>query len=149
MVLVLPGFWFWLVRLGLDILLGVYIIIWNMNMESPFSAENTTIVLYLEPFLDSYNKTYINILTLSGMPKGPLENMVTRIHPRALSEYQSSSLSLSRDCMHALLRYPKSGGGGVYKQNNPYMYAEDIPSVLSCLIIYVKTKTIRWVKIKT
>lgn len=100
-------------------------------MESPFSAENTTIVLYLEPFLDSYNKTYINILTLSGMPKGPLENMVTRIHPRALSEYQSSSLSLSRDCMHALLRYPKSGGGSM---KNPYMYAEDIPSVLSYLI---------------
>jgi hypothetical protein len=104
-------------------------------MESPFSSENTNIVMYLEPFLDSYNKTYLNILTFSGMPKGPLEKMVARINPPALSEYQSySSMSGIGGCMHALLRYPKSGMGSMKKNNHVYMYADDIPSVLSYLI---------------
>lgn len=103
-------------------------------MESPFSSENTNIVMYLEPFLDSYNKTYLNILTLSCMPKGPLEKMVARINPPALSEYQSSmgfGTGISGGCMHALLRYPKSG---IKKNNHVYMYSDDIPSVLSYLI---------------
>ena len=57
-------------------------------MESPFKKQNSTIVMYLEPFLNSYTKNYQNIITLSDMPDGSLANMVTMISSPKLSQFQ-------------------------------------------------------------
>jgi hypothetical protein len=108
----------------------------NGNPESPFSSSSGSVVLYLEPVLNSYFKSYQNILTLSVMPSGPLKNMVSRIKFPKLSEFSSSSpfspfSPFSIECgTYVLGRYTSSIN---MSNSDSFMYADDIPSVLSYL----------------
>jgi hypothetical protein len=121
-------------------LCGIYI----MEMISPFGKSNQTFVLYLEPVLNSYYKTYQNIITISTMPPGPLADMVTMINLPKLSPFQEagqfSNPNMGRGfgCVYVLLRYQKnvcSVSGNVGKNTDAFMGADDIPSVLA----YLKT----------
>jgi hypothetical protein len=111
-------------------------------MESPFAKENQTIILYLEPILNTYYKTYQNIITLSGLPSGPLEEMVTMISTAKLSPFQEANTysdpalnsGLGSNCTYVLLRYPKKNGGMNWKNTDTFMGADDIPSVFSYLL---------------
>lgn len=109
-------------------------------MESPFANTNSSVVMYLEPYLNSYYKSYQNIITFSDMPTGPLADMVSMISAPKLSPFQQSSPFTSNvnNCMYVLLRYPKSQGGGrvgsgALKRSDIFMGAEDIPSVFGYL----------------
>jgi hypothetical protein len=104
----------------------------NGNHESPFSSSSGSIVLYLEPVLNSYFKSYQNILTVSSMPSGPLKNMVFRVQFPKLSEFSSSSpfSSVSECGTYVLGRYTSSIN---MSNSDSFMYADDIPSVLSYL----------------
>ena len=110
-------------------------------MESPFKKQNSTIVMYLEPFLNSYTKNYQNIITLSDMPDGPLANMVTMISSPKLSPFQYLNNGNNvNNCIYVLLRYPKQscgfgggGGNGGIKHPDFFMGADDIPSIFGYL----------------
>jgi len=104
-------------------------------MESPFYKNNSqSIVLYLEPYLNTYYKNYQNIITLSNMPVGPLADMVTTISFPKLSAFQNASpfFSNPNNCTFVLLRYPKNSGYNL-KTTDCFMGADDIPAVLSYL----------------
>jgi len=108
----------------------MYILFMN---ESPFSSQSGSVILYLEPFLNTYLKTYQNILTLSVMPSGPLKNMVSRIKFPKLSEFSTSSpfSPFSIECgTYVIGRYTSSIN---MSNSDSFMYADDIPSVLSYL----------------
>jgi len=112
-------------------------------MESPFdNAANKTCVLYLEPMLNSYYKTYQNILTVSNIPEGPLSTLVQTISAPRLSPFQSvnafspppiSRTAYSQTFMLALSRYPTSATNGGIKCADNFMYAADIPNVVGYL----------------
>lgn len=112
-------------------------------MESPFdNPANKTVALYLEPMLNSYYKSYQDILTLSDMPAGPLQQMVARINVPKLSEFQSLSAfspppasrsSYSTTCLLALCRYPTDRAHSTAKCGDYYMYAGDVPNVYGYL----------------
>lgn len=105
----------------------------NGNLESPFSSSSGSIILYLEPVLNSYFKSYQNILTVSSMPSGPLKNMVSRIKFPKLSEFSTFSpfSPVSIECgTYVLGRYTSSIN---MTNSDAFMYADDIPSVLSYL----------------
>ena len=103
----------------------------NENTESPFASSSGSIILYLEPFLNTYFKTYQNILTLSAMPPGPLKNMVFRMQSPKLSEFQTPSpFSCGSSCLYVLGRYTKSVN---MNDSDSFMFSDDIPSVLSYL----------------
>lgn len=105
----------------------------NGNQESPFSASSGSVVLYLEPVLNSYFKSYQNILTVSAVPSGPLRNLVSRIKFPKLSEFSTFSpfSSVSIECgTYVLGRYTSSIN---MSNSDSFMYADDIPSVLSYL----------------
>jgi hypothetical protein len=108
-------------------------------MESPFKKANKTVVLYLEPILNKYFKSYQNVITMNCMPDGPLSDMVAMINLTKLSPFQDSGVFSSANfngskCNHVLLRYPISQFGGVnWKAADTFMGADDIPSVLSYL----------------
>jgi len=122
----------------------MYIFIESLeSMESPFATSNQSFVMYLEPILNSYYKTYQNVITLSIMPSGPLANMVTSMSTTKLSPFQESGAfsspgMFSDNCVYVLLRYPKQGSGfggrGSIKHPDYFMGADDIPSVLSWLV---------------
>jgi hypothetical protein len=111
-------------------------------MESPFAKSNSSFVLYLEPILNNYYKTYQNIITMNTMPTGPLADLVTIINAPKLSPFQEfgqfSSPNFGRGggCTFVLLRYPKSAcgvSGNIGKNIDVFMGADDIPSVLAYL----------------
>lgn len=103
-------------------------------MESPFAAANSSVVLYLEPYLNSFFKSYQNIITLSSMPSGPLSNLVSTISSPKLSPFHDNSPFSSPSCTFALMRYPTSGNGRhSAKNSDSFMGADDIPSVFSYL----------------
>lgn len=94
-------------------------------METPFEKENNTTILYLEPVLDQ--NIYLNVLTLSGIPKGSLSKMTRQINTQQLSSFQTFS---NPKCTYALTRYPNPNSNS---KNNFWMLEEDIPSVFSYL----------------
>jgi len=106
-------------------------------MESPFDNYNSHCILYLEPFLNNFHKTYQNVITLSSMPDGPLANLVTTTSTSKLSPFQqlNSISSNPSNCVHVLLRYPKNSAGHISSVKNAeyFMGHDDIPSILSYL----------------
>ena len=114
------------------------------NRASPFTTSRTN-VMYLEPVLNSYYKTYQNVITFSQCPVGPIKDMVTTMSPPKLSSFQTASpffnpgygRGINSGCVNVLMRYP-TGAGGSYsaapKCADAYMGADDIPSVLSYLM---------------
>ena len=81
-------------------------------MTSPFDSANSIITMYLEPILHPHFNSYINVITLSSMPSGPLSDMVKVMNFPKLSPFQqvgrfASPFATSATCIHTLLRYPK------------------------------------------
>lgn len=97
-------------------------------MESPFDECNT-VILYLEPILNTYCQQYMNILTLNTIPNGPLRELVFPISPEKLSPFQTWGSSLS--CLFVLSRYKNTKPS--MNNINTFMYDNDIPSVISYL----------------
>ena len=81
---------------------------------------NRWFVLYVEPILDRTTKTYQKIITLDGIPAGPLGGIVRRIHTPRLSEFQP--YSANNPCVYALTR-----------PGATYWLSEDIPELLAYL----------------
>lgn len=102
----------------------------DCNMESPFSESNT-FILYLEPILNTYHQNYMNVLTVSSIPNGPLRELVYAISPEKLSPFQISSWQCSPSCTYVLGRYRNCKP--TMNTINTFMYANDIPSVISFL----------------
>jgi len=117
-------------------------------VESPFAkhgpGSGSTFVLYLEPILNPYFKTYQNIITLDRMPGGVLADVVGLVNLPKLSPFQEAGVFsapyygrghgvLGGSCVNVLLRYPKSAGGFSWKNTDTFMGADDIPSVLGYL----------------
>ena len=105
-------------------------------MDSPFANKNNTfIVLYLEPYLNTYYKTYQNIITLSGRPVGPLSDFVTTLSYPKLSPFQESGQMLSPNstCLHGLIRYPNNNNYTV-KNSDYFLGSDDIPNLFSFLL---------------
>lgn len=101
-------------------------------MESPFE-NNKTIAFYLEPILNPHTQVYQNIITLSTMPDGPLESMVTRQSFPKLSPFKQPNQTMRDQCVYALLRYPKETMSWNGKSRENFMNGEDVPSLFSYL----------------
>lgn len=93
--------------------------------ESPFEKyQSKTVILYLEPLLDTYNQTYVSALTLNTMPDGPLSKAVRIFNTPNLSPFQNTG-----NYTYILMKYPK-GNKGI---STNWMLSEDIPTVFSFL----------------
>lgn len=103
--------------------------------ESPFAKANSSFTLYLEPILNTYYKTYQNVITLSNIPPGPLSDMVATISTPNLSPFQQAPIIGNNpfNCTYALVRYPVKSSGSTIKNGDYFMVADDIPSVISYL----------------
>ena len=112
-------------------------------MQSPFDAMNSkTCTLYLESMLNTYYKSYQNILTVSNIPDGPLADLIKPFSSPKLSPFQSMSAwspaptsrtAYSQMCMLMVCRYPTSQMPNSIKHADNFMYAADIPNVIGYL----------------
>jgi hypothetical protein len=100
--------------------------------ESPFEASyGSSVILYLEPFLNTYLGEYMNILTVSDVPTGPLRDLVAHIRSEKLSPFTVCSPFDSESCKFVVSRYPRKKPS--MNCVDGFMMAKDIPSVLSYL----------------
>jgi len=100
--------------------------------ESPFEKyQHKTVVLYVEPLLDTYNKTYISALTFNAMPEGPIANLVRLYNSPNLSPFQTfTNVSYnSNNCTYIIMKYPN----GNKSNSKNWMTSDDIPAVFSFL----------------
>lgn len=108
-------------------------------MTSPFSSANKMCTLYLEPVLHPFFQSYLQVITLSSIPSGPLADLVDVVHFPKLSPFQQIGRFASpfagriNSCVYVLLRYPKGSVSASMKHVDSLMTADDIPSVLSYL----------------
>ena len=100
--------------------------------ESPFEKyQHKTVLLYVEPLLDTYNKTYVSALTLNAMPDGPLSKVVRIVNSPKLSPFQTftNTINSPNNCTYIIMKYPNANKA----ISTNWMLPEDIPTVFSYL----------------
>lgn len=113
----------------------------NTELISPFTSTGSSFSLYLEPMLNSYWKSYMQVITLNTMPDGALHDLVMPVNFPKLSPFQepgNSPFYTGSNCVFCLMRYPVGaigGSGAAFRMGDAFMGADDIPSVLSFLEI--------------
>ena len=97
-----------------------------------------TISLFTQPYLDTYNKCYKNIVTVNLVPQGPLQNLVTRIKLNTLSPFKQPGLcNPIQKCDFALVSLSFLGYGPMNsceKNGCNLMTADEIPTLFSYLL---------------
>ena len=100
-----------------------------------------TITLFSEPFLDTYNQCYKNIVTVNLLPQGPLSNFVRRINFPPLSKFKQPGLcSRVKMCGLALVSLENNDFGynynGCCRASNcsKLMVVDEIPNLFSFLL---------------
>jgi len=94
----------------------------------------SSFALYLEPVLNTFVKEYMNVITVSSMPLGPLQPLVSTLNAPKLSPFREPSPFDGRpfgSCIYVLMRYP---GKRALSCSDAFMTADDIPAVLGFLM---------------
>ena len=97
--------------------------------EKPTVAK--TVALFSQPYLDTYNKCYKNIVVINLMPQGPLADLVRFTNFPPLSEFKTPGpCSPLKQCGYALI----SLGGcnmGCGKFGEDLMVVDEVPDLIS------------------
>lgn len=105
----------------------------NIGIQHNPYYQNTskTISLFSQPYLDTYNKCYKNIVVTNLRPMGPLNNLVRVVNFPPLSEFKQSTLcSPIKNCGYALMSLNNTGCG---KMCGDLMLVDEIPNLISYL----------------
>ena len=90
-----------------------------------------TVSLFSQPYLDTYNQCYKNIVVLNRQPQGPLADLVVRVKFPPLSEFSEPGPCIrSKQCGFAIL----SLGMGCGKNCNNLMVVDEVPDLISFLV---------------
>jgi hypothetical protein len=90
-----------------------------------------TVTLFSQPFLDTYNQCYKNIVTINLMPQGPLAQIVRRVQFPPLSPFkQPGPCSRINNCGLALAAL----NGSCNKNCSNLMVVDEIPDLMSYLL---------------
>jgi len=90
-----------------------------------------TVTLFSQPFLDTYNQCYKNIVTINLMPQGPLAQMVRRVQFPPLSQFkQPGPCSRINNCGLALVAI----NGLCNKNCSNLMVVDEVPNLLTFLL---------------
>ena len=106
----------------------------NLNRGTPPPLINSakTVSLFSQPYLDTYNQCYKNIVVVNLKPQGPLGELVRFVKFPPLSEFkQPGPCSPLKDCGYAIISLDgctgKTGG-------NDLMVVDEIPNLMSFLL---------------
>ena len=94
--------------------------------EKPITAK--TVALFSQPYLDTYNQCYKNIVVINLMPEGPLAHLVRFTKFPPLSEFKTPGpCSPLKQCGYALI----SLGGCCQSGCNDLMVVDEVPDLIS------------------
>jgi hypothetical protein len=107
-------------------------------MNYPNQAAKT-VTLFSQPFLDTYNQCYKNIVTINLMPQGPLAQIVRRVQFPPLSTFkQPGPCSRINNCGLALITLNGFFYNNSYnccnKNYSNLMVVDEVPGLMSYLL---------------
>lgn len=104
----------------------------RINSGPFYENNNKCFSMFLESILDSYSQTYLQVITLSSMPSGPLASMVKMIHLPKVSSFIVTNCNEGQhnNCLYVLFRYPIEICNS-RKNTSNYMFSHDIPAIFS------------------
>ena len=86
-----------------------------------------TVTLFSQPYLDSYNQCYKNIVTVNLIPQGPLSRYVRRVNFPPLSPFKANDCWGYKKCGLALLSCNNNFG---------LMCVDEVPDLISFLVAH-------------
>ena len=90
-----------------------------------------TVTLFSQPFLDTYNQCYKNIVTINLIPQGPLAQFVRKVQFPPLSQFkQPGPCSRINNCGLALIGFNNFCNKGC----SGFMVVDEVPNLLSFLL---------------
>ena len=90
-----------------------------------------TVTLFSQPFLDTYNQCYKNIVTINLIPQGPLAQFVRKVQFPPLSQFkQPGPCSRINNCGLALTALNNICNKGC----SGFMVVDEVPNLLSFLL---------------
>ena len=91
-----------------------------------------TVSLFSQPYLDTYNKCYKNIVVINLPPQGPLADLVRLVKFPPLSEFkQPGPCSPLKQCGYALMSL---GGCNMGCKGEDLMVVDEVPNLISYLV---------------
>ena len=95
------------------------------------NASAKTVSLFSQPYLDTYNQCYKNIVVLNRLPQGPLADLVVRVNFPPLSEFSEPGPCIrSKQCGLAISSFSMGCGKGC----NNLMLVDEVPDLISFLV---------------
>lgn len=95
-----------------------------------------TVSLFSQPYLDSYNQCYKNIITVNTMPQGPLSKFVRRVQFPPLSEFKSSNnCNPNKNCGLALISINNDYNSySINNNGSNLMIVDETPDLITFLL---------------
>jgi len=104
------------------------------GIPPPPEFQAKTVSLFSQPFLDTYNQCYKNIVVLNLKPQGPLADLVTFVKFPPLSEFkQPGPCSPLKQCGYALMSLGTCSTG-CGKFGSELMVVDEVPTLISYLV---------------
>jgi hypothetical protein len=102
----------------------------NRGTPPPPIQQSKTVSLFSQPFLDTYNKCYKNIVVINLQPQGPLADLVRFTKFPPLSEFKTPGpCSPIKQCGYALMSL-----GGCNMGCEDLMVVDEVPNLISFLV---------------
>ena len=102
----------------------------NRGTPPPPIQQSKTVSLFSQPFLDTYNKCYKNIVVINLQPQGPLADLVRFTKFPPLSEFKTHGpCSPIKQCGYALISL-----GGCNMGCEDLMVVDEVPNLISFLV---------------
>ena len=102
----------------------------NRGTPPPPIQQSKTVSLFSQPFLDTYNKCYKNIVVINLQPQGPLADLVRFTKFPPLSEFKTPGpCSSIKQCGYALMSL-----GGCNMGCEDLMVVDEVPGLISFLV---------------
>jgi len=107
------------------------------GIPPPPEFESKTVSLFSQPFLDTYNQCYKNIVVVNLKPQGPLADLVRFVKFPPLSEFkQPGPCSPLKQCGYALMSLGTCSTGCLRKTSvgSDLMVVDEVPTLISYLV---------------
>lgn len=106
----------------------------NRGMTPPPFQGAKTVSLFSQPYLDTYNQCYKNIVVVNFKPQGPLGDIVRLVKFPPLSEFKyPAPCSPLKDCGFAILSLRRCNYN-CGKFGSDLMVVDEIPDLISYLV---------------
>lgn len=106
----------------------------NRGIPPPPIEDAKTVSLFSQPYLDTYNQCYKNIVVVNLKPQGPLGQLVRLVKFLPLSQFKEPGpCSPLKDCGYAIMSL-NNCGGNCRKFGSDLMVVDEVPDLMSYLI---------------